>query len=546
MEHSQIASGSGNRALQGQTATSQPVPTLAVIAGILSVGLLAGLLVLSPSLAVSAIAVAAVGLGLPLFLVIWSRPEFGLLLLVLLTSGLVPVDAIDLRLPIGGGFDMRDLALLGMLGLLSVQGLLRHRLQLPWPAVSLPLLLFTALALFSTVYARVYHGVEPHWIFAELRSESFLLTFFIVGWAIVRRYQLTVILIGLYVIADLTAAAVILQQFLGADHPLLAVMSGSSWHLWQQDATSSGFGALRIIPPGHVLMYFTMLISLCLMLFVAKKTYLRAAFGLQLVYLNIALLLTYTRAQWIAAVLAAGIIIIVLIRDHKAQVFRYAVAGSLALLLGYGLLGARLENQIEQVPFVNTLTVRALSVFSPGDTLQSYSLEWRQFEAEQALRSIAAHPLLGVGLGNSYRGITTLQGEAIGAFSVNGLAAGDVSRLTRFIHSSPLYIAVKMGLPALFVFVWFSAAFLVRGWSLHERLSDPLLKSVVLAILAGYVGLLQWSLFHELLVVLTGTVLVGLTSGLVASIQETEGYTMIASESKSLVPRPIVGGNELR
>ena len=139
-----------------------------------------------------------------------------------------------------------------------------------------------------------------------------------------------------------------------------------------------------------------------------------------------------------------------------------------------------------------------------------------------------------------------MQGEAMGALSANGLAAGDVSRLTRFVHSSPLSIAVKMGLPTLFVFVWFSAAFLVRGWSLHERLSDPLLKGVVLAMLAGYVGLLQWSLFHQLLVVLSGTAVVGLATGLVAGIQDTEGYAPVSSESRSLAPRWTVEGNESR
>ena len=517
-----------------QMADDRPLSALAIIAGLIAIGLLGAALYVSPN--ESTIAIVAVGLGLPLLALLWSRPEVGLLLLILCTSGLVPVEIVDLRLPIGGGLDARDLVLLGMLGLLAARGLLNGRLALPWPAVGLPLLMFLGLAFFSAVYALLYLGVERTWALAELRSEGFFLTFFVAGWAITRRDQLAVTIAGLFVIADLTAAIVILQQFLGANHPLLEVMSSSNWHLWQQETLSSGFGAVRIVPPGHVLMYFIMLVSICLMVFTTKKAHLRGIYLVQFAYLNIALLLTYTRAQWIAAIVAIGLIVVVLLRNHSARVFQYVLAGSAVLLLSYGLLGAQLEDRLQRLPFVYTLRDRALSVFSPSDTLQSYSLEWRRFEAEEALRSIAEHPLLGIGLGNPYRGITTLQGEAMGAFSVDGLAAGDISRLTRFIHSSPLSIAVKMGLPALLVFLWFSATFLISGWCLHQRLSDSFLKATVLAMLAGYVGLLPWSLFHELFVVVSGTVFVGMATGLVASIQDTDGYALEAQLLDGIVP----------
>ena len=516
-------------------------PAVGIVLWAIGLGVLAASLYLAPT--ITALALAAFGLGLPLFLLAWFRPEFGLLALIFLTSSFVPADIVDVRLPIGGGLDLRDLTLLGMLGLLGFQGLTRKALPVPWWPIGMLLLAFLGLAVFSAVYALFFQGVEPNWALNDLRILMYYAVFFVTSWVITQRRQLAIVLAGLFLIADLTAGIVILQQFLGTGNRLLAAMSGTHWHLWQQDAASGGFGLVRVVPPGHVLMYFMMVIAFGLMVFTRQNPRLRAILALQFVYLNVGLLLTYTRAQWVAAAIALGLIFIVLLPTYKAQFARYLVVGIPVLLLAYTLFGTELQESIENVPVANALAERALSIFTPGKTLETFSLQWRLFETEEALRSISEHPLLGVALGNSYRDVTLLRGEASGRFQ-GGLARGVFSRFTRFIHSSYLSITVKMGLPALIGFLWFCVASIVKGWQLYRNLSESQLKGLVLAVVAGFIGLLQWSLLHQRLMETESTSVVGLMVGLIASVQYIQrresGVSPFHGQSLSRI-----GGGEL-
>jgi len=514
-------------------------PIVWIILWSLGLGLLALSLYLAPT--ISALALAAFGLGLPLVLLAWFRPEFGLLAIIFLTSSFLPADIVDMRLPIGGGLDLRDLTLLGMFGLLGFRGLARKALWVPWWPVGVPLLTFLGFAIFSAAYALFFQRVEANWALNDLRILMYYAVFFVTGWAITRRRQLTILIAGLFLIADLTAGIVLLQQFLGTENRLLAAMSDTHWGLWQQGAASGGFGIVRVVPPGHVLMYFMMVIALCLMVFARKNRRLRAIFALQFLYLNVGLLLTYTRAQWIAATIALGMIFIALIPAYKAQLARYLVIGISVFLLAYSLLGAGLQESIDNVPFVNVLTARVLSILTPSETLGSLSITWRLFETEEALRSIAERPLLGVALGNSYRDVTLLRGEASGQFT-GSLAAGTLSRFTRFIHNSYLSIAVKMGLPALISYLCFCVAFLVSSWQLYRNLSERYLKAIVLAVLAGFVGLLQWSILHQHFVETESTSVVGLMVGLTASILYIQRCKSEVSPFYGQSPSRIAGG----
>ncbi len=476
----------------------------------------------APSL--TAYGLAFLSLGIPLFLLLWRRPEFGLLAIIFLTSSLVPTDIIDLRLSIGGGLEFRDLVFIGMLGLLILRGLIRKTLSVPWLPVSTPLLVFLGLAVFSTLYALTYQHVELNWAFNELRALAYYCVFFVTGWAVTTRRQLTTVLIGMFIIADLIAGVIILQQFLGVNHPLLAAMSASNWQLYavEQTGGAGSFGMVRIMPPGVVLVYFVMLLAFCLMVLAPHGRHMRAILGLQLVYLNVGLLLTYTRALWLAAAIAVGLVLIAIFLSYKARLIRYFAIGIplLLLLFGllFGLLGAELRRSIGNSALATSFIQRGLSILAPKEALASNSLEWRAFETSLGLQSVSEHPLMGVGLGNSYRAITTLQGEAIGWMTKGSLVAGVISRFTRFLHNSYLFIAVKMGLPGLACFIWFCVALVINSGRLYRTLSEGQLRAIALALLAGSVGLMQWSFFHQHFVQEESTAIVGLMAGLAASL----------------------------
>lgn len=491
------------------------IPTALVIAAGLSViGALAISSAFVPNLA--SFGLAAIGLGLPLLLLIWFRPEFGLLAIIFLSSSFVRPDIVDVRLPIGGGLELRDLVLLGIFGLMGFRGLIRKTIHIPWWPVGMPLLIFLALAFFSLVYAIVFQGVETNWAFAEFRDLLSYLGFFIAGWVLVQRKQIVLVITGLFVIADLTASIVILQQFFGVNLPLLTTMTGPYWGVWNQIDTATGIGAVRIVPPGHVLMYFMMVLAGCLLIFIQHKRR-RIVFALQFVYLNLGLLLTYTRAQWTAAACAIALIAIALFPVYKTKITRYLLVGIPLFLLIFGLFSDVLQKDLEKMPFLTALVQRAMGIFTLSETLDTSSLEWRLFEIEKALEVIVKHPLLGVGLGNSYRTVTTLQGEARGSYG-GSLLAGQVSRFTRYVHSSYIMIMVKMGISGLIGLLWFAAAFIISGWKLYQNLTDSLLKGIVLSIVAGFAGLLLWSIFHQHLVLTKSTTTVALMTGIVASV----------------------------
>lgn len=489
-----------------------------ILIGILVVAVLAVSLYFAP--AVTAIGLAVIGIGIPFVLLIWFRPEFGLLVLVFLVVSLIPADIIDIRLPIGG-LELRDLALLGMAGLLILQGLIRKTLVIPLGSIGIPLLIFLGFAIFSTVYALFYQNVEFNWVFSELRILVFYCVFFVTGWAITRGRQLSILLIGLFIIADLITGVLFLQQYLGPNHPLLSAMSYSNWRIYEiQQVSNAGiFGVVRIMPPGVLLPYFMMLMAFCLMVIPQRKQLLRSIYGFQFLYLNVGLLLTYTRALWFATAMAIGLVLIIRFLRDKDRIIRYITIGVAIFLLLSAVLGSQFFRG-KSFMFDNPFIERFLSIATPEETFSSNSLQARVFETEQGLRCIFEHPLVGVGLGNAYRELSTFQGEARGWRTSGSLEEGTISRYTRFLHNSYLYIAVKMGLPALACFLWFYIALAVKSGQLYKYLSDGPTKGVVLAVLTGFLGLLLWAVFHEHFMKAESAAIIGLMAGLIVCIQK--------------------------
>jgi O-antigen ligase len=162
------------------------------------------------------------------------------------------------------------------------------------------------------------------------------------------------------------------------------------------------------------------------------------------------------------------------------------------------------------------------SLLTPSETSQSGSLQWRSFEIERASQAIQEHPLTGVGLGNRYRELTGA--EAMGWHTRGSIAAGEVSRFTRYVHNSYVHVAVKMGIPGLIVLLWFCAAVLFKGFQVYRSMPFSEHKGVVLGILVGFAGLLLWCYFHPHLIKAESTGVIGLMAGLVGCEMYTHGF----------------------
>lgn len=480
-------------------------------AGLFVYGLMLAGLLLAPEYAV--LGLAGIGIGIPVLVFIWHRPEFGLLALIFLTSSFVPADIVDIRLPIGGGLDLRDLVLLGLFGLLFVRELVRKTICVPWWTVGGPLVLFLSLAVVSVFYAIVFMNVEMNWALSDARILGSYVIFFITIWSIKRIDQLQILLIGIFIIADLTTLIVVLQQFIGADHPLLqSMLTTRDWRVFQEA------GGVRVIPAGHLLMHFMWFIALGFLMHPGISARKKALFVFQFLFIGIGHVLTYMRAQWAAMLIGSGLICLVILPRYRFLLPKYLILGTSMIFIVMLLWGTFGLSNVFQIPLVTGVVDRFLSLLEPDNTMESNSLQWREFENAKALEAIKKQPLLGVGLGGRYRELTTFQGEALGSYTRGSLAAGEVSRFTRYVHNSYLSIAVKMGIPGLLAIVWFCVAFLVNGWKIYQNMFYTEYRGIVLGVIASFVGLMVWCFFHAHFIKAESTPVIGLMTGLVAVV----------------------------
>ncbi len=516
MQQAQFSSGSGRfRTLLPLTPFGSP-STLVILTVVVGLAILAAGLYFAPTVAVYGIVL--LGLGTPLAVLLWRRPEWGLLVLLFLTSSFIQRDIVDLRLSIGGGLDLQDLVLIGLFGIVGLRELTRGSLKVPWWPVGGPLLLFLIIAVFSAFYAIVVRHVETNWALNDLRILSLYVTFFIVLWSIERPGQLAILLIGLFVIADLTTIFVYSQQFLGADNPILQTMaSGRDWRVIQEG------GGVRVVPAGHMLMHFMWFVALGLLVFARPNRRLRVLLVLQLLYIGGGHLLTYTRSQWVALALGLGLAGIILAPRFKEHLTALAAIALGVCLLLAGIVSVEALTDRTDIPLVTGIVERFGSILTPSQTSETDSLLWRAFENEKASLAISEQPLTGVGLGNRYRNLTTFKGEALGWWTRGSLAAGEVSRFTRYVHNSYMSIAVKMGVPGLLALLWFCAAALLTGFKAYLRMPDSAYKGVVLGLWLGFAGVVVWCYFHAHMIKAESTGVIGLMVGLIGSVIHLSG-----------------------
>lgn len=457
------------------------------------------------------------GLLLPVGLLLWSFPELGIVGLIFLTASIVQPDLVDMRLSIGGGLDLRDLALLFMLAISVIRSFALGQVTIPWFPVGGPLTLFLVLAAFSVFVALFFKNVATNWAMNDFRILLYYSLFFITAWNLRSHAQISTLLMGLLIVADITAAVVIIQQFRGADNLLLESMAYGQWQVWAQED-----GTVRVVPPGHVLIHFMMIVAFGLLLFNLSNWKRFLFFGFQFLFLSTGQLLTFTRAGWIASFISILIVSLVVAVRYKEMIPRLLMIGIASVLLLISAIGISAELGFVRLGSSTSLQDRFATIFTPRETLESYSLQWRLFEFEKASEAIQDNPILGVSLGNSYRSLTVYQGEAVGLWTDGDTSAANVSRYTRFIHSSYLSIATKLGLTGIFAYLWFCLGFILYGRYVYRTVDNPHIKAIILTSVAGFIGLLQWSIFHAWLIETESTSVIGVIVGMVAAIASIE------------------------
>jgi hypothetical protein len=435
-------------------------------------------------------------LVLPGLIMAWRYPDFGLMVLVFLGSRILSPSLVEIRLPIGGGLELPDLTLAGLGALALLRQRQNNNLHLPRSWVLPPLFVWIWLAVFSALWAIIELDVEVSWAMSELRGIGYFSVALLVMWEITSRHRLKRLVIGLFAIGMLVIGLMLVHQFFGAV-PLLVGQQDSTWQI----VGSRQGGITRIRPPAHVLLYFLSMLSLVLGAFVRHAGAKMVLFGLT-VFMNLALLLTFTRSQWVASALAMAMCFFLLPRTARISLIGLAAVLAVVGSLIYTTQRDHIVALASERNFATPLVMRIESIFVLGETLDSYSAQTRYMQTDAALDSIQQNPWMGVGLGNSYRGLT--QREAVTRYT----------RFTRFIENSYLYIPTKMGLPSLAIFGWLALAVFWSGWNNFRRQTDPLLQGVSLTCWVCFAGILVWAFNHPLLLLSEYTIMVALIIGL--------------------------------
>ncbi len=435
--------------------------------------------------------ILALIVGLSALWFFWQKPQWGVLAFLAVSTRLLPASLIDIRLPGIGGLDLADILFVS----LAVMAFTRYFLAKTKPittALSVFYILFIAWAAYSAFYALFYQNVAPNLALDEFRIVLYYASFFFITWQIKDQNAIKQLIIALAILADIMIGLAIAQQIFGAQSLVGQLLVTLEWTVYAQE------GALgsRIIPQGHVLIYFVSVIAFAKLSFfsLSRRAWLFWLF--QFLFLSTGLALSFTRAQWIASIIAVAFVALVALKRMKLDPVRFALIGFASIMILLAAFGITAQFNPNVNRLIEPIQERFSSIFAIQETTSSYSLQWRDFEHARAFESVLERPLLGVGLGNSYRELTTFQGEANGTF-IRGIDGTDIYRFTRYMHNSYYFLAVKMGVFSLLLFIIISLSFLRLAFRSYLKETDANNKALIVAIAAGFIGLLFWVYFHS-------------------------------------------------
>jgi O-antigen ligase len=390
--------------------------------------------------------------------------------ILLVTSGIGFADRLP-ELHVGITLQIPDVLLLGSLAFIVVRWLCVRESRILHTPLDRPLLVFYGVTLFSTLAALVRSSVAEYQAINGIRIFSYYLTFFVVTNLIRDRRQLVFLLNGLLLLATIVAVAMLAQYVLGGAVQLLQN---------NQEPEDIRLGAAaRIAPPGFSLVMVSFLMVFCRLVcerFTPASLLRLCHWGL----LAGAVVLTFFRSYWIALLLVLLLVPVLVRRDDRRR------------LLGWGTLLT--------MPAVFTLVVVLTVPDFPLSSLvrvawerlgtatnvgayqgQDPNYDYRRLENEYAFPAIEARPVIGYGLGAPYRPLDPL---------IDWRDEAGLHDRTNQIHNGHLGVLLLSGLIGYGSLLWFSMAFLLRGFTLWRRVPDDRLKAVVLSFSLMYLALL--------------------------------------------------------
>lgn len=456
------------------------------------------------------VAIAAV----PIFFVLVSwRLEYGLLGVLALASGILNPIFLP-RLPLlGAGLDAADLSLIITSLLVIVGG---YKLFKDYQRTELNLwstyLVFLIMVALSVIYARFFRDVPLKDVLGEGRDFMYLLLFPISVAVLNSKDRVRRFLIGLMILGVLFSLGQILQ---GVFH--IPIFGGTGRMETVETLGIRSYGATRTLTRGINIILFVLFMIAGWYILKQIKTFKFLALS---ALTAIGILLTFGRTTW--AVTLLGIVIVIYLLGLRKS-WRMLIWSFIGAVLALGILVAVKPAMLE------ALVDRATSVNK--EIKAGSSVQWRYYEASVALPQLIANPILGLGLGATYR---------------KPASSDVVPEEVRYIHDGYLYMATKLGVPGLLIFIWFLIGIFrlsLRGARQEQNLE---MRAVYAAICAGVINILVESITQPDIMGDSGLAYIAIMAGLTVSMRRHATFNAKGKvATQSTIPARSVSTNHI-
>jgi hypothetical protein len=332
-----------------------------------------------------------------------------------------------------------------------------------------------------------------------MRVLSYYLTFFIVTNLVRELRQLNSLLNGLFLLATIVAAAMVVQFFLGHTVQLLSgrVESLGTQGVVYEDVT-------RILPPGVsiVLVSFGALLSILVLEKIKPRRLLKfLQFGL----LGMALLFTFLRSYWAVLIIMFFLMGYIFRGYDRRRLIRW---GLVAIFSAAMILLVIFSDPDSRAARLAGASMDRLSTLGRSGTFQGKdsSLNWRKIENRYAFSTIASHPLIGLGMGARYRPRDPRldqRGASSPSFDFRG-----------YIHNGHLWVLLQSGLVGYISLMWLSLAFLIRGFRYWRSIANDRIRGVVLGFTLVYVAVLIAAVVNPTFTQWNWTPVIGIIMGI--------------------------------
>jgi len=392
-------------------------------------------------------------------------PEYGILCLFALLSGLISLTWLPL-LHLGPiSLNISDMILLLLLGLVFLRVTTQSGFKLYGSPLMLPLFLFIGAFLLSAVNAVVIQGVDKNIVMRTVRVLILWIAFIPVLQLVRDEQALRRLLMGLLVLTGVLLIGVLFPNKFEPFLPVEVRAAGTGAEIYS-DFT-------RYYYAGDMVLYAMIPVTVASLAIIKK--------GNQLWRIGLLGLLlfwafrTFFRQYWLTLFISCVLLIGFFSSSERIRLLKRLTP---AIVVGVLLLIMLLATQPTWIERINYVITDRLGSLLQDPFRREGSLQWRVIETRYAMKQIIRSPIFGIGLANRYR--PPMEGEADSIYS--GWAA-------KYTENGYLYIALMMGLVGLLPFLWLCVTYLLQIFRHQDEIRDDGLRSIYLGFGTAFLGM---------------------------------------------------------